>query len=112
MPTPVIISLTVSTVFFVAAVILLIVRLSLITRSFVYTVKGKQVIIRITAARGAQLFVDGILEEQFSDNHAFRFTLRTMIDGEEFKAHVSIGFSVQVEAYYHDTLLTPDSVGK
>ncbi len=111
MNTPLIIFLSIAMCIFVLIIVLVVVRLRTIGRSFVYTVKGKQVVVRLTVRRGAQLYVNGVLEDQLASN-ASRFTLRAMIEGEELKAHVSIGVSVNVDAYYEDILLTPDSVGK
>ncbi len=109
---PLIVSISLSTIFLIVMVIFLIVRIRACSKSCVYTVKGKQVIVRFSMRRGGQLFVNGVLEEQFRADRTSHFTLRTMLDGEEFKAHISIAFSVSIEAYYRDALLTPDSVGK
>ena len=112
MPTSLGIALGVNAALVVIFVILICVRIRSISRSYFYTVKGKEVIVRYNFKNGAQVLVNGVLEEQFLNGHASRFTLRATIDGGEFKAHISIGFSVKVEAYYQDVLLTPDSVGK
>lgn len=112
MPVSLGIALGVNTALVVIFVIFICVRIRSISRSYFYTVKGKEVVVCYNFKNGAQVFVNGVLEEQFYGTHASRFTLRTTIDGEEFKAHVSIGFSVKVEAYYHGAPLTPDSVGK
>lgn len=112
MPESLGITLGVGVAMLIVFVILVIVRIRTLSRSHIYTVKGKQVVVRVTYKYGAQIFVNNILEEQFADSHASRFTLRTSIDGGEFKAHISILASVKIEAYYEGVLLTPDSVGK
>ena len=112
MSIPLGIALGVNVALIVILVIFICVRIRTISRSFVYTVKGKEVVVRYTFKNGAQIFVNGSLEEQYLNSHASRFTIRATIDGEEFKAHVSIGFSVKIEGYYQGALLTPDSVGK
>ena len=112
MPVTMGIALGISCATLVIFVILLLVRIRTLSRSFVYTVKGKEVIVRYNFKYGAQLFVNGVLEEQFCNSHASRMTLRATIEGGEFKAHLSILASVKIESYYQGALLTPDSVGK
>lgn len=112
MPESLGITLGVGVAMLIVFVILVIVRIRTLSRSQVYTVKGKQVVVRVTYKYGAQLLVNNVLQEQFAGSHASRFTLRTTIDGGEFKAHITILASVRIEAYYQDVLLIPDSVGK
>ena len=106
------IALGVNAALVVTFVILLCVRIRTLSKSCIYTVKGKEVVVRVSYKYGAQIFVNGSLEEQFSGSHAYRFTLHATIEGGEFKAHITIRTSVKIESYYQGALLTPDSVGK
>lgn len=68
-------------------------------RTYVFTVHGHEAAVRITSA-GLFLYVDGRLEEQISGRSMRLATLHATIDGEEFKAHVSVGniFRINIEA--------------
>ncbi len=68
-------------------------------RTYYYTVHSHEVAVKVGAG-GYFLYVDGTLEEQFSGQRMSRVTLRATVDGEEFKAHISVSsFSrIQIQA--------------
>ncbi len=69
-------------------------------RVYHFSVRSHEVALEIGSG-GVFLYVDGNLEEQSSGKNMRFVTLHAMIDGEEFKVHISArGLRPDVEAVY------------
>lgn len=95
---PMIVSLVFSGVIFIAVAVALVVQLRF-RRTYVFAVHSHEAAVKIMAT-GMLLYVDGVLEEQLSGRSLRRATLHATVDGEEFKAHVSVGsfYRIRIEA--------------
>lgn len=98
-------------VIWLAVIVLVIWRSVTFGRHAVYRVHSHEVVVAVSA-QTFNLYVDGSLVDRLGGNIRFA-TLRTSVDGIEFRAVISVRLSgPAIEAAYNGAALVPEFVGK